>query len=140
MPDATHKSDAPSSKIVSYFTYLVYTMPSYSYAQPAMVNDRDPETHAKDAPENALGFYYYDIAMGATGDPAADAKKHLNISKHYCIDAEILDIAAVRKLPGDFRILIQSMYLEGADSKVIRHRNGTFITYKPQWHEVVSTT
>ena len=111
-------------------TYVEYLYPGslFSESSARVVSGRDPGRAAREAPESAFAFRFYDRAeAGITvdGRPVMLRSAEFRATGRYYIDAEPLDAAAVAALPGDYSILLSNMRSNGWDV-ILRCRSGNF--------------
>lgn len=111
-------------------TYVAYMTPGSFVPESTsrQVKDRNSERDLQDAPEAAFAFFYYDIittVVNAGGERVETTSGRRNISGRYYIDAEQMDLDAVKALPGDHSILIGNMEANGWDP-VLRCRTGNY--------------
>ena len=111
-------------------TYVRYLLPGVFMPEEAVreVGDRDPQRAAREAPENAFAFTFYDVVITTAeigGKTLTLRSDPLNATGRYYIDPEVLNAADVEALPGDHRILLTNM--RGNHwTTILRCRTGNF--------------
>ncbi len=107
-------------------TYLEYLFPGILMPEISTgpVSSRDPQRAAREAPPHAFAFRFYDVITTTVWDTPLWTGE-INASGRYYIDAEKLTIADVEALPGNHRILLGNMRINGWDP-VLRCRTGNF--------------
>jgi hypothetical protein len=126
---------------VTTTTYVAYQCPGSFFANEYFqeVDARNPQQQAKDAPDNAFAFFYFDVVkviVSLEGEHIETGSRRLNISKTYYIDAELFTFNQVLQLPGDYSILLDNMQRNGL-GLVVRCRTGNFEPFDKDKHELV---
>lgn len=119
-------------------TYVVFVFSSTQDSEPILATGRNPVQTAKSAPSRAVGFYYFDVHMGVSNDPIADASTRHNRSKTYWIDGTVLDASTFRDEYPSRVLLLENMIARG--THVVLLRNKRFDFFHPERHETVLTT
>jgi hypothetical protein len=112
-------------------TYAEYYLPGIFVSETSRVpvTGRDPQQAAREAPPSAFAFRFCDVVTGTLGGTGVSSGP-VNASGRYYIDAEALTIAGVEALPGDHRILLDNMRINGWD-QVVLCRTGNFQPLEP---------
>lgn len=118
-----------TARIIKYVAYL-YPGIMVTEESTKEVAVRSTQTQITEAPEGAFGFFYFDVIatdVSVDGELYETRSSRNHISPTYFIDAELLDMEAVKALEGDHDRLLRNM--ENSDiGSVIRTRRGNFMS------------
>jgi hypothetical protein len=101
---------------------------------------RDPDLHARSAPSDAHGFYYFDNLNAAEADTETlQTAKSLrrNVSKTYYPGGELIDRQQVRERLGDDSALLAAMALFDSEF-AIKSPGGHYEMFDPEDHELIA--
>ena len=115
-------------------TYVKYMSPETIVTNETVreVLSRDPQRAAREAPESAFGFVFFErVAVTAEigGEKITTASGERNVSATHYIGGEIMTAGQVEALPGDHKILLFNMRGNHWD-RVIRARHGWFQPFR----------
>jgi hypothetical protein len=127
---------------ISVATYVVYTDHDHFGGGYGIrkVDVRDPQQDVRYALSITTMFMYYDVltAYVPVGRRRIETKSgHINGSRWYVIDGQVLDANALRVQPGDHSVTVQ--YLEMTGRNAIRLRNGWIDLYYPEHMRLISS-
>lgn len=123
-------------------TYVEYQHPGSFYSEDIrrIVDRRDPQRAANDAPASAFVFTFFDVVVATAlvdGEEVELRSRNRCRSARYYIDAEVLDEHDVESLPGDHHILLANMRSNGW-SFVVKCRSGNFQPFDPPGDQVIT--